>query len=539
MLQLIHDVAPGAGLAFATAFVGDAGFADNIKNLAAAGAKVIVDDIVTPAQPMFQDGIIAQAVDIVVAGGSAYFSAAGNGGRRAYESLFRPGNVRAAGSTPSAPGAPFFRGGTTHDFDGGLGVDDLQSITVPAGASIGFSFQWDSPAASVCPGCPGSANDMDIYILNAAGTMVLAGGVAGNIGGDPVEVFPFKNTGATANFNITIVRFSGASPGRMKYVRFGGFETVNEFDTRSGTIFGHPNAVGAEAVGAAFYGQTPAFGVAPAVLEPFSSAGTTPILFTTAGVRTFDSRADKPEIVAPDGTNTTFFGGDIEPDGFPNFSGTSAAAPHAAAVAALMLQLRPGLPPALIYWLLEKTAIDMGPAGFDNDSGFGLIQADQVLAAVASVAACTGGPIFPGVIPLIGTPGNDILMGTPGNDVIIGLGGDDRIDGFGGNDFICGGDGNDTLVGGDGNDFLDGGAGGKNELYGGRDNDFLAGGPGIDILDGGDGMDSLIGGAGDDRLYGRRGNDFLDGGPGNNDILNGGAGADTCINGERVNNCTP
>jgi hypothetical protein len=106
-------------------------------------------------------------------------------------------------------------------------------------------------------------------------------------------------------------------------------------------------------------------------------------LFTTTGVPTFDPRADKPEIVAPDGTNTTFFSADIpqDADTFPNFFGTSAAAPHAAAVAALLLESVPTSTPSSVYTALESTAIDMGPVGFDNDSGFGLIQADLALAA--------------------------------------------------------------------------------------------------------------------------------------------------------------
>jgi subtilisin family serine protease len=120
-------------------------------------------------------------------------------------------------------------------------------------------------------------------------------------------------------------------------------------------------------------------------LESYSSAGATPILFDLTGNRlaTPDLRAIKPEIVAPDCANTTFFspGVDLEPDSFPNFCGTSAAAPHAAAVAALLLQAKPGSTPAQIYNTLEGTAIDMGAPGFDNDSGFGFIQADATLAA--------------------------------------------------------------------------------------------------------------------------------------------------------------
>ena len=60
---------------------GQANFARGILALHAAGAKVIVDDVIYLAEPMFQDGIVAQAVDQVAARGTAYFSAAGNDGR--------------------------------------------------------------------------------------------------------------------------------------------------------------------------------------------------------------------------------------------------------------------------------------------------------------------------------------------------------------------------------------------------------------------------------------------------------------------------
>src|SRR5262245_19909179 len=91
MLQIVHGVAPGASLAFATALGGQANFASNILNLKTAGARVIVDDVTYFAEPMFQDGIIAQAVDMVAAQGVAYFSAAGNSARQSYDHAFVAG----------------------------------------------------------------------------------------------------------------------------------------------------------------------------------------------------------------------------------------------------------------------------------------------------------------------------------------------------------------------------------------------------------------------------------------------------------------
>ena len=93
MLQIVHDVAPGASLAFQTGVFGQAGFANGIGALVAAGADVIVDDLFYFAEPMFQDGIIAQAVDSAYANGVAYFSSAGNAGAASYESEFRDSGI--------------------------------------------------------------------------------------------------------------------------------------------------------------------------------------------------------------------------------------------------------------------------------------------------------------------------------------------------------------------------------------------------------------------------------------------------------------
>jgi len=161
---------------------------------------------------------------------------------------------------------------------------------------------------------------------------------------------------------------------------------------------------GAAAVGASFFAQTPRCGTSPAVLEPFSSAGGDPILFDPSGNRLSPEPAprQKPDFVGPDGVNTSFFGFSIVFPGTPwtdnstvpgcqndanynNFLGTSAATPHAAAVAALMLQANPSLTPALIYKALQSTALPMPVGGNptpDYLSGYGFIQADAALATL-------------------------------------------------------------------------------------------------------------------------------------------------------------
>ena len=84
MSQIVHDVAPGAKLAFATAFAGETAFAENIERLAkpvaqgGAGARVIADDVSYFEEPFFQEGPVGVAVSKVTGSRVTYFSSAGN-----------------------------------------------------------------------------------------------------------------------------------------------------------------------------------------------------------------------------------------------------------------------------------------------------------------------------------------------------------------------------------------------------------------------------------------------------------------------------
>lgn len=391
MLQIVHDLAPGSDLLFHTAMGGLAQYANGITSLAAAGAEVIVDDLIYLYEPMFQDGVVAQAVDSVVAGGAAYFSAVGNQARNSYESPFvDSGEDLCIDVIPDGICNPIFElVGDMQDFDPGPGVDFYQSISIPVGASVSISFQWDAPFGNVNTG-DGPENDHDIVLLDSTGGVLIAISANDNVTtGEPWEVLQYFNDGSFGtSFNIAITFDDIDSPGAaatlLKTVVFGSGVVINDFPTHSATLFGHANAAGAEAVGASFFLHTPPFGTTPPLLEPFSSAGGTPILFDTNGdplpapeVRT------KPEIVAVDGVNTTFFFSDSHGgDGVPDFFGTSAAAPHAAAVAALLLDFDAMLIPNDLYTALETTALDMGAAGLDFDSGYGLVQADAALASL-------------------------------------------------------------------------------------------------------------------------------------------------------------
>ena len=54
LLEIVHDLAPGAELYFATGYGGEARMAENIEALCEAGANVIVDDIGYARKPFFR-----------------------------------------------------------------------------------------------------------------------------------------------------------------------------------------------------------------------------------------------------------------------------------------------------------------------------------------------------------------------------------------------------------------------------------------------------------------------------------------------------
>ncbi len=363
MLQIIHDLAPKAELAFRTGYISAGDFAQGIEELQQDSCNIICDDITFITEPFLSDGQVARAVNKVNALGVTYFSAAGNFGNKSYTSTFAP-----------AP-APSPLTGNAHNFGGG---DRFQKISLQPG-NYTVVLQWQDSIYSEGQ-VGGAQNDLDIYLSDELGN-TLFGFNRNNIGGDPLEILSFTVSQPTQS-NLLIVRSSGSSNVLFKYVVFRGNLTIDEHQSGNSTLVGQANAAGAIAVAATRYDATPAFGVNPPVIETFSSKGGTPVNGTIR---------NKPEITAPNGVNTTvnLGAGDYETDGLPNFFGTSAAAPHAAGVAALIMSSKKkfegvNTSPTEIKNLMTSSAIDMGAPGFDFESGYGLIQAYATLQTLAS-----------------------------------------------------------------------------------------------------------------------------------------------------------
>ncbi len=357
MADLIHKIAPGAQILFHTATGGEADFAAGIKALAEAGANVIVDDVAYLDEPFFQDGgLLQQAVEQVVAQGVSYFTSASNEGRNFYQSAFSPLRT----GLPSLPGS-----WVVANFGTAAAPLPYIDLNIPSGGQCAIDLQWDQPFASIGAG-HGSASSLAMALYSSDNTLI---GTAGGLvaGQNPEQLLEFTNTSNQTGFRLVVVSNGiAAAPDMFKFIAYGN-ATIDSPNAGvgSGTVTGHELVAGANTVGAMAWSAAPRFGGSDQI-EGFSSVGSGMLLFDSQGNRLATPLdAGKVSFDAPDGSMTSVFA---------PFYGTSAAAPNAAAVAALMLQENPFLSPAQVSDMLAQSATTaLGAAG---GTGAGLIQAD-------------------------------------------------------------------------------------------------------------------------------------------------------------------
>jgi hypothetical protein len=429
MLQVIHDLAPHAKLAFASDFGGEMAFAQDIEHLAApvsaggGGADVIVDDLGLASEPFFQEGPAEAAIRRVREKGVLYFTSAGNENRTnaAGEEIasweaprFRDVGVaddpEACGTAAIAAlnegegeGLPGAYEPDCMDFDPGPAVDTQFGITVEPGAALRINLQWAEPWYGV---------ETDLIALlvtgpeGGPGEEVLTGGGSFDLPAHPQDLLAWVNeTGATVETRLVIARCAGPSCNpdasasadpRLKFtieagngpadIEYPSGRTAGTEDTAGPTIVGHASSPYAMTVASIFYTE-PAD--APLVPEDHSSRGPAAFYFAPVDGNLPAAPLPTPEILAkPDFTatncaSTTFFA-QVFADGAWHFCGTSEAAPQAAAVAALMEQATPLATPAQIIAAMKSSATPFTLDNRPSAVGAGLVDARKAMEAVGA-----------------------------------------------------------------------------------------------------------------------------------------------------------
>ena len=383
MLEIIHDIAPGATLYFSTGNGGPANFANNIRQLRAAGCDIIVDDLEYYNESPFQDAVIAQAVNEVTAGGALYFSSASNSGNKDDgTSATWEGDFLESGQTANTGKSV----GKLHSFGSGV-----VNLATSSSQSETANFFWADPLGH-------SSNDYDIFILDASGANLVAASTTTQNGTqDPYEMVKVNN-------GEQIVLVLSAGTGRFLHLENGrGRLSVST----AGRTKGHACAADAFGVAAVSAHSVTTPFTAAAKVETFSSDGPRQVFYYANGTAitpgNFSSTGgtvrQKPDLAAADGVATAV-------PHFQPFYGTSAAAPHAGAIAALLKARNPSLTTSEARAALTTGVLDIEAAGRDRNSGVGLLMADLALQAVGIAQA----PTITGFAPTAGPVGTTVTL---------------------------------------------------------------------------------------------------------------------------------
>lgn len=388
MLEIVHDLAPGAELWFGY-FGFNVSSGTSLDFMAAVdclaeNTDVVVDDIsFLNAGAYDGTSAISQNAAAELADASnpirGYYNAVGNEAERHYAGTFVDTLFTLTDS--AAVWAIHEWAGTSTTTDGGNG---FQCGGDPADGYCGDTFivepdgfvvawmQWDETWGA-------ASSDYAVFFLVEGTGKIFKGDTLQSGTQNPRETLGwFNDTGETQFLDVIIGQRSGVPRTFDMFFSCGGCQPIDglihNFNTISGSVPNNSDAGG----GVVSLGAVNADEPDNDLIAPYSSRGPTN-----------DGRT-KPDITAIDGVTVTGSGG------FPNpFFGTSAAAPHAAGIAALILSCNasllastPGTPAterATLRDALTSTAVDLGVGGGDNTYGSGRITASVAAAA----AGCT------------------------------------------------------------------------------------------------------------------------------------------------------
>ncbi|MBI4571063.1 MAG: S8 family serine peptidase, partial [Chloroflexi bacterium] len=377
MLEIVHDVAPGASLMFGNfstaAGLGTALDFNAAVNCLAQNADVVVDDIAWfGVGPYDGTSIVSQNTAAALNGPGrirGYYTAAGNAADRHYQGAYVD-----SGEDYSAGGSFW----SLHAFDtSSQPLATVHAGLAPAPASFNRFILAPGGAASIIlmwnERWGQARNDYDLFVRD--GQNVVTCGTTQQTGsGNPTESCTIENTSAG---NVLADIMIGNYRDQAGPVTFDLFllclhgcitltnDNLLDFNTTASSVAGQSDAGGSPVsvvtVGAVRYSV-------PVTIARYSGRGPTE-----------DGRT-KPDLVATDGVCVSGAGGfkaanpSCQGDG-RRFSGTSAAAPHVAGIAALLLQCNVSLSREELRDALLDNAHDLGPGGMDGVYGHGRVDA--------------------------------------------------------------------------------------------------------------------------------------------------------------------
>jgi hypothetical protein len=347
MLEIIHDLAPGASLAFYSPDT-SSDMVAGIDALETAGCDIIVDDLTYLNEPKFENGPIAQEARQFVTNGGVYVTSAGNHAQDHYTATYSPDGVVHDDYS------------SAHDYGSG---DIGNTFSVPNGGEIVAILQWNNQWGS-------SGDDFDLFLARSSDNYVLNASTEWQTGtGNPWEGLVWINdTGSSVTVYIAVLEYDLVnSPSSLildYYVYYD--HSGLEYITPSNSVIGH--AAVEEVLSTAA-----ANAATPDTIEYFSSQGPGTIYFPT-----YEDR-QVPNIAGVDGVQTKT--GQLGYFSNP-FYGTSASAPHVAAIVALVWEADPTLTPSEVRNAITSTAADRPPAGYDYTWGFGLADAYEAVYSV-------------------------------------------------------------------------------------------------------------------------------------------------------------
>ncbi|NWG27988.1 MAG: S8 family serine peptidase [Ignavibacteriaceae bacterium] len=332
MLEIVHDMVPGAELFFHDLGGNTVAFNSAIDDLITAGCDIICDDIGWLLEPFYEDGIVASHINSVInANDIIYVSSAGNSGDSHYQGGYYP--------IPSS---------TQHDFSEGGTSGYYLYLPLSVGQQAIIILQWDDPYG-------GSGNDYDLYLYNLGTSTTVAFSENVQSGTqDPLEhIIYTRPVGGPTSYNYAIIvnQYSG-SPVNLEVFIYAPTNYSNNIKAQD-AIFGHPAVNSVVSVGAVRWNT-------PGTIEFFSSQGPSTIAYPVAESR------QTPKVVGVNGVTITGAGG------FPSpFYGTSASAPHIVAILAQAWSFDLSQTANEVKQLLYDWPVDLGSGGYDNVFGYG------------------------------------------------------------------------------------------------------------------------------------------------------------------------